>query len=92
MSDDLRHWVFEVYLPQNVRVRDAQTRKNYRHAVDDFAEFLGREPWLADLTDELLSRFLLYLLDGGDRRNGPLAETGMLYLTDPAAGDPRGRA
>jgi len=70
MSDNLRHWIFERYLPQNLKVRNEATRTNYRHAVNDLAELLGREPLLSDLTDETLTSLILHLL--GPRK---LAET-----------------
>jgi integrase len=63
MPQELRHWIFERYLPQNLKVRDPQTRKNYRHAFNDFAEYLGREPLLSDLSDETLAAFMNWLLD-----------------------------
>lgn len=62
MSDDLRHWVFERYLPYNLDVRDESTVAHYRRAVNDLAEFLGREPTLADLTDENCTALIRYLL------------------------------
>lgn len=74
-EQSLRTVVFEFYLPSNIAVRDPQTRRNYARACDDLAEFLGREPTLGDLTDETLSRFLIYLLDGSRRKRGRLAET-----------------
>lgn len=63
MSDAIRHWLFERYLPANLKVRDPQTRTNYRHAFRDFAEFLGRDPLLSDLSDETLAAFMTWLLD-----------------------------
>lgn len=62
MSDNLRDWIFERFLPQNLKARSDQTRKQYRHAVNDFAEFLGREPTLADLSDETLAGLVNHLL------------------------------
>lgn len=62
MSDTLRSWIFDRFLPQNLRARDAKTHRQYRYAVNDFAEHLGREPALADLTDETVAAFVNYLL------------------------------
>lgn len=61
-SEQLRAWIFERYLPQNLKVRDERTRLNYGHAVNDLAEFLGREPLLSDLTDDTLTGLIVYLL------------------------------
>lgn len=61
-EEQLRAWIFERYLPQNLKVRDAHTKKNYGHAVNDLAEFLGREPLLTDLTDDTLTGLIVYLL------------------------------
>jgi integrase len=63
MNDTLSYWLLERYLPQNLKVRDPQTRTNYRHAFRDFAEFLAREPLLSDLSDETLAAFMNWLLD-----------------------------
>jgi integrase len=65
MSELLRTWVFDRFIPQNLRCRDAKTHRQYRFAVNDFAELLGREPTLADLTDELLARLVHHLLGRG---------------------------
>src|SRR5262245_25312152 len=62
MSDDLRCWVLERYLPQNLDVRDEKTVKHYQRAINDFAEYLGRSPRLSDLTDENLTALIRYLL------------------------------
>lgn len=63
MPDSLRNWIFTRFLPQNLKVRNELTRKNYGHAVNDFAEFLGREPVLSDLSDEALTGLTLHLLN-----------------------------
>lgn len=65
MSDHLRAWIFERFLPQNLRARDGKTHRQYRFAVNDFAELLGREPTLGDLTDEQLARLVHHLLGRG---------------------------
>jgi len=59
--ESLRACVFERYLPQNLKVRDPKTRKNYGHAFADFAAFLKREPDWADLNDETFAAFVNYL-------------------------------
>lgn len=63
MSNELRHWIFERYLPQNLRVRDPQTRANYRHAFANLSEFLGRPPLLSDLSDETFAAYMTWMLD-----------------------------
>lgn len=40
------------YFPKNLRIQSPQTMKQYRIAVADFAEMLGRDPLLTDLTDD----------------------------------------
>lgn len=64
MSDStcLRTWIFDRFLPQNLRARDSKTHNQYRFACNDFAEFLGREPVLSDLEDERYAAFVNYLL------------------------------
>jgi integrase len=66
MHETLRDWIFVRFLPQNMTARDPKTHKQYRLAVNDFAEFLGREPVLTDLTDETVAGLVNYLL--GERR------------------------
>lgn len=63
MSDTLRDWIFSRYLPQNLKARSPQTAKQYRIAVNDFAELLGREPTRDDLTDEQLAALAIHLLN-----------------------------
>jgi integrase len=70
MPESLRHWVFDRYLPQNLKARSPSTAKQYRLAVDDFARYLGREPALSDLTDDALAGMLNHLL----RRERAVAE------------------
>jgi integrase len=74
-DQSVRRVVLDFYLPSNIAIRDPKTRVNYLRACDDLAEFLGRESVLSDLTDETLARFLIWLLDGSQRRRGKLAET-----------------
>jgi integrase len=62
MSESLRHWITQRYLPQNLDVRDEKTRKHYQRAINDLGELLGREPSLTDLTDENLTALIVYLL------------------------------
>ncbi len=63
MSDqNLRAWIFGRYLPQNLKGRSQETARQYKFAVNDFAEALGREPELSDLTDESLAVMASHLL------------------------------
>lgn len=62
MNDSLRHWIFDRYLPQNLKARSKSTHRQYQFAVNDFAEYLGREPTLADLQDELVAGLINHLL------------------------------
>jgi integrase len=62
MADNLRAWVLGKYIPQNLKIRDSKTVEHYRRAVDDLAELLGREPTLADLSDENLTALIRHLL------------------------------
>src|SRR5262245_36007144 len=62
MPESLRDWIVRRFLPQNLKVRDEKTRAHYRRAISDLADFLGREPELADLSDETLTAFIVHLL------------------------------
>src|SRR5689334_1413544 len=70
MTDNLRHWLFDRYIPSNLKIRDPRTVGHYRRVVENFAEFLGREPLLSDLDDDTAVAFLSWLL-----RMKELAET-----------------
>lgn len=48
------------YEPQKLRGKASQTRTNYRSTLRLFALHLGREPEVADLTDETVSAFLAW--------------------------------
>lgn len=62
MTDTVRHLLFDRFIPLNLKIRDDLTRQHYRRALDNFAEYLGHDPLLADLNDESLTGFLAYLL------------------------------
>lgn len=51
------------YFAQNIRIRNENTRRQYRYALRDWTEQLGRDPLQSDLTDESLGRFATWLLD-----------------------------
>lgn len=63
MSDrPLRQFVFETFLPQNLKARSPETYRQYGFAVSDFAKFLGREPTLTDLQDATIAAFMAWML------------------------------
>lgn len=51
------------YFPRNLRMRSLKTREQYRFAIGDLERFCGRPPLLEDLNDDLLLRFLKWLVD-----------------------------
>ena len=53
------------YLSVRTKIRSPKTHDHYRRSVRQFAEYLGREPTLADLTDDNLCRFLLATVQAG---------------------------
>ncbi len=53
----------KVYFKSNVRIRSILTRHQYRIAPKSFKRFLGHEPTLADLQDDLLTAWLVTLRD-----------------------------
>jgi integrase len=57
----LRYWVFDRFLPQNLNARSPKTHYQYSVAFRDFATFLGREPRLEDLDDEVFAAFANWL-------------------------------
>lgn len=60
MSDSLRVWIFDRYLPRNLKVRSPKTKTQYGFALDCFAAFLGREPELPDLNDDTFAEWLTH--------------------------------
>lgn len=63
----------ERYLDAHPNVRAEKTRRNHRQNVDRLAEWLGREPELADLDDETLGRFWGARLKQRSRRGGTIS-------------------
>jgi integrase len=61
----LWQWCEQVYFPRRISIRSANTKRQYRYALEDFAEFLGRQPTLADLDDDALTVWLSSLMDRG---------------------------
>lgn len=63
MSPPLRDLCEKQYFALNVRIRDEKTRTQYRIALGNFRDFLGREGTLDDLTDDAMTRFIIWLRD-----------------------------
>jgi hypothetical protein len=57
----LRHLLETEFLPKNTRLTCERSRNQYRFAVNNLQELLGREPVLADLTDDNVIRLLNWL-------------------------------
>lgn len=49
----------------NLRIRDEQTRNQYRYALANFSESLGHPATIADLTDDSVARMMSYLRSSG---------------------------
>jgi integrase len=63
MSPLLVDLMTKEYFALNVRIRDEKTKRQYRYALQNFAQFLGREPTLADLDDDTITRLMIWLRD-----------------------------
>lgn len=59
----LGHIMATKYFPRNQRIRKGKTKVAYDKALRDFRDSLGHEPTLADLHDEALEMFQVYLRD-----------------------------
>lgn len=57
----LQYWVFDRFLPQNLKARSPKTHYQYRVAFADFEKFLGRPATLEDLSDETFAAFANWL-------------------------------
>lgn len=53
--------LLESYFDLNPKIRTQKTIKQYRIAFNDFAAAIGRQPSLADLTDDNIGRLIKYL-------------------------------
>lgn len=53
------------YFPLRTKIRSEDTRRQYRFAINDYAEALGRPPTLGDLTDDGMARLMVHLTDRG---------------------------
>ena len=51
------------YFALNVRIRDDKTKRQYRFALGNFRDFLGREPTIDDLDDDTITRLMIWLRD-----------------------------
>lgn len=63
MGPRLRDLCLSEYFELNTRIRDEQTKRQYRFALDNFRDFLGREATIGDLSDDTLTRFMIWLRD-----------------------------
>lgn len=62
MSDILWDICKQKYFPLNLRIRSANTHKQYQIALNCFGRFLGRPPTLADLDDDTVTMWMSSLL------------------------------
>lgn len=53
------------YLSVSTRIRSQATREHYRRSLRQFAEHLGHEPTIADLTDDAFARWMVSIVDSG---------------------------
>lgn len=53
-----------VYFRENPRIRHEHSKNHYRWAIGDFAEYLGREPLVADLAVDKIAGLMVFLRDG----------------------------
>lgn len=60
MSENLLTVCERLYFKLHLRLKES-TRYQYRHALADWAQYLGREPTVADLTDDSVT---LWMADG----------------------------
>jgi integrase len=51
------------YFALNLRIRDEKTRRQYRFAIGNFRDFLGRPPTIDDLDDDTITRLMIWLRD-----------------------------
>jgi len=58
-------WCLNRYFPVNTRIQAADTKNQYHFAMRSFKTFLGHEPQLADLTDDMVTGWVVALRDQG---------------------------
>lgn len=69
----IRRFLLDVYAP--LRQLSGRTVTIYGHTIDRFADFLGRDPLLADLTDVEIAKFLSWRLETPHGRGIPRRTT-----------------
>lgn len=69
----VRRFLLDVYGP--LRQLSGRTITIYSHTLDRFADYLGREPLLTDLTDVEIAKFLSWRLETPHRRGIPRRTT-----------------
>lgn len=62
-AETIRSILTDSYFRLRPTIRSDHTRLQYKLAVNDFADLLGRTPLKSDLTDDNLNALLIYLLD-----------------------------
>lgn len=62
----LQGFYSSVYLPLRLRGKSASTKGQYLIQLRHFEKFLGRDPLLTDLTDEVVSAFLASIIERGN--------------------------
>lgn len=65
MSESLWSLLHDSYFPLRTKIRSEDTRRQYRYAVNDYAEVLGRVPTKDDLTDDGMARLIVHLTERG---------------------------
>lgn len=61
--DSLVYLCVQVYFKRHLRIRTDDTRRHYRIALGNFAEFLGHPPTPADLDDDNVAGMMKLILD-----------------------------
>lgn len=64
-GDSLLHILTAKYYPSNFNIAHPDTKRQYSYAMKGFAEFLGREPVLGDLTDEAVTGWMRFMQEKG---------------------------
>jgi integrase len=57
--------VLEQYLTSSIQIRSEKTAEHYRRSVKIFSRYLGHEPTLSDLDDDLMCGFIKWTMAAG---------------------------
>lgn len=77
-SGNLSDFYRRVYCPLKLRAKSFNTKRLYENTLANFKRFVGREPLLSDLDDDLVTGFMSWHIDEGNSADTANKEGGQI--------------